>query len=65
MKRNSDLWNRERQRDRKREINPPRGDGHATIPSPPFSSPDLGHARTCTWGEFKPPGLGLEPWSTT
>ena len=27
------------------EKSPPRGDGHAAIPSPPFSSWDLGHAR--------------------
>ena len=44
---------------------PPMGDGHAAIPSPPFSSLDLGHARTCTQLEFKPLGPGLEPWSTT
>ena len=47
------------------EKSPPRGDGHAAIPSPPFSSQDLGHARTCTQHEFKPPGPGLKPQSTT
>ena len=36
------------------EKSPPRRDGHATIPSPPFSSRDLGHACTCAWCEFKP-----------
>ena len=43
---------------------PPRGDGHAAIPSP-FSSQDLGHARTCALHEFKPPGPGLKLRSTT
>ena len=28
------------------EKSPPRGDGHPAIHSPPFSSRDLGHART-------------------
>ena len=46
------------------EKSPPRGDGHAAIPSSPFSSRDLGHAHTCAQREFKPPGLGLEPCST-
>ena len=55
---------RERQRDRKREITS-RGDGHTAIPSPPFSSWDLGHARTRARHEFKPLGLGLEQQSTT
>ena len=53
---------RERQRDRKLEIIP-RGDGHAVIPSSPFSFWDLGH--THARHEFKPPGLGLEPQLTT
>ena len=44
---------------------PPRGDGHAAIPSPLFSSQDLGHACTRAWREFKPPDPGLEPRSTT
>ena len=43
----------------------PRGDGHAAIPSPPFSSRDLGHARTRAWCEFKPLGLGRELRLTT
>ena len=57
---------RQTERDRETESNKSllRGDGHATIPSPPFSSWDLGHACTSTQHEFKPPGLGLEPWST-
>ena len=56
----------ERQRDRETESekSPSRGDGHVAIPSP-FSSRDLGHARTHTQREFKPPGPGLELWSTT
>ena len=33
------------------EKSPPRGDDHATIPSPLFSR-DLGHAHTCAWCEF-------------
>ena len=42
------------------------GDGHTTILSPPFSSQDLGHARTRARREFfKPPGPGREPRSTT
>ena len=53
----------DRQRDSKKS--PPRGDGHAAIPSPPFSSWDLGYARTRTRSEFKPLGPGLEPWLTT
>ena len=44
---------------------PPRGNGHATIPSPPFSSLDLGHARTRAQREFKAPDLRLEPQSAT
>ena len=44
------------QKDRDRETeskkSPPRGDGHAAIPSPPFSSRDLGHARTPARREF-------------
>ena len=44
---------------------PPRGDGHATVLSPPFSSRDLGHTRTRAWREFRPPSLGLELQSTT
>ena len=55
----------QRDRETESEKSPPRGDGHATIPSPPFSSHDLGHARTCAWCEFKPPSLGLELWLTT
>ena len=34
------------------EKSPPWGDGHAAIPSPPFSSRDLGHARTRARREF-------------
>ena len=60
----SEKTERERQRDRKQEITP-RGDGHTAIPSPPFSSQDLGNACTCAWHEFKPSGPGLELWSTT
>ena len=55
----------ETERDRESEKSPPRVDGHATIPSPPFSSEDLGHARTRTWREFELPGPGLKPWSAT
>ena len=55
----------ERDREPESEKSPPRGDGHAAIPSPPFSSRNLGHTRTCAWHEFKPPGPGLKPWSTT
>ena len=51
----------EKDRETGSEKSPPRGDGHVTIPSPPFSSRDLGHACTCAWCEFKPPGPGLEP----
>ena len=47
------------------EESPPRGDGHAAIPSPPLSSRDLGHACTRARREFKPPGPGRKPWSTT
>ena len=54
----------ERDRETGSERSPPRGDGQAAIPSPPFSSQDLGHARTCAQHEFKPPCLGLEPQST-
>ena len=43
------------------EKSPPRGDGHAAISSPPFSSWDLGHARTRARHESKPLGPGLEP----
>ena len=43
---------RERDRETESEKSPPRGDGHAAIPSPPFSSRDLGHARTCAQREF-------------
>ena len=53
-----------RKRETEKEESPPRGDGHAAIRSP-FSSWDLGHTRTCTQREFKPPGPGLEPQSTT
>ena len=49
---------RQRQRDRKREITR-QGDGHAAIPSL-LSSQDLGHARTCAWREFNPLGPGLK-----
>ena len=55
----------ERDRERESEKSPPREDGHVSIPSPPFSSHDLGYTCTCVWHEFKPPGLGLEPRSTT
>ena len=55
----------ERDREIESEKSPPRGDGHAAIPSPPFSSRDLGHARTRAQHEFKPPGPGLDLWSTT
>ena len=56
---------RQRHRDRKREITP-RGDGHAAIPSP-FSSPlgILGTHAHAPSVRFKPPGLGHEPRSTT
>ena len=51
------LPERQRQGDRKQEITPPpREDGHATIPSPPFSSRDLGYAGMHAQREFKPPG---------
>ena len=46
-------------RETESEKSPPTGDGHAAIPSPPFSSQGLGHARTRARHEFKPPGLGL------
>ena len=55
----------ERDRETESEKSLPRGDGHAAIPTPPFSSQDLGHACTRTQREFKPPGPGFEPWSTT
>ena len=55
----------ERQRETESEESLPTGDGHAAIPSPPFSSQDLGHARTRARCEFKPPSLGFESWSTT
>ena len=55
---------RERERQKARN-HPPGGDGHAAIPSPPFSSRDLGHAHTRARREFNPPGPGLELWSTT
>jgi len=60
------LLTRKKERDweTESEKSSPGGDGHATIPSPPFSSWDLGHACTCTLCEFKSLGLGLEPWST-
>ena len=51
----------ERDRETESEKSPPRGDGHASIPSPPFSSQDLGHTRTRAPCEFKPPGPGREP----
>ena len=56
---------RERDRDTEIEKSLPKGDGHTAIPSPLFSSWDLGHARTCAWHEFKPLCLGRELWSTT
>ena len=57
---------RQKEAERQKARNhPPGGDGHAAIPSPPFSSRDLGHALTCTRREFKPPGPGCEPRSTT
>ena len=43
----------ERDRETESEKSPPRGDGHATIPSPPVSSQDLGHSRTHAWHEFQ------------
>ena len=55
----------DRERQTESEKSPPRGDGYAAIPSPPFSSQDLGHARTRAQCEFKPPGPRLEPRSTT
>ena len=55
----------ERDREIESEKSLPRGNSHAAVPSPPFSSRDLGHARTCAWREFKPTGPGLEPRSTT
>ena len=48
----------ERDREIESEKSPPRGDGHAAIPSPPFSSRD--HVCTRAQCEFKPPGPGLE-----
>ena len=56
---------RKRDRETESKKSPSREDGHAAIPSPPFSSRDLGHACTCARHEFKPPGPGLEPRSTT
>ena len=57
---------RQKDRERQKARNcPPRGDGHATIPSPPFSPWDLGHAHTCFQREFKPQGPGLKPPLTT
>ena len=56
---------RKRDRETESEKSPPTGDGHTMIPSPPFSSQDLGHARTHAQCEFKPLGPGLEPRSTT
>ena len=44
---------------------PPRGYGHTPIPSPPFSSQDLGHTRTHAQREFKPPSPGIELRLTT
>ena len=55
----------ERERQTESEESPPRGDGHTTIPSPPFSSWDLVLVHTCPRNEFKPPGLGLELRSAT
>ena len=55
----------ERDREIESEKSPLKGDGHTAIPSPPFSSWVLGHARTRTRREFKPPGPGLKPQSTT
>ncbi|ELW58475.1 Brain-specific angiogenesis inhibitor 1-associated protein 2-like protein 2 [Tupaia chinensis] len=54
----------ERDKETENEKSPLRGDGHATIPSPPFSSRDLGHARTHTrrallWVEQA--GISVEP----
>ena len=43
----------ERGREIESEKSLPREDGHTTIPSPPFSSLDLGHAHTHAWGEFQ------------
>ena len=54
----------ERKRETESEKSPPVGDGQGAIPSPPFSSWDLVHARTCAWHEFKPPGPGIKLWST-
>ena len=42
----------ERDRETESEKSPPRGDGHAAITSPPFSSQDLGHTRTRARREF-------------
>ena len=49
----------QKDREAESEKSLPRGDGHAAIPSPPFSFQDLGHTCTRAWCEFKPPGLGL------
>ena len=46
------------EREAESEESPPGGYGHATIPSPPFSSWDLGHARTCTLHNLKGIGSG-------
>ena len=63
------LLERERERERDGETESkkslPTEDGHAAIPSPSFFSRNLGHARTYTRCEFKPPGPGLEPRSTS
>ena len=43
----------ERDTETESEKSPPRGDGHAVIPSLPFSSRDLGHACTHARREFQ------------
>ena len=55
----------DRQRETESKKSPPRGDGHAAVPSPPVSSRDLRHVSTHARREFKPPGLGLKPQSST
>ena len=43
---------------------PLQGNDHTTLSSPPFSSQDLGHARTRAQLDFQAGGLGLELPST-
>ena len=47
---------RQRETETESEKSPSRGDGHTATPSLPFSSRDLGRARTHAQREFKPPG---------